>query len=350
MRASPSGGLPFLALDLKPGFATRRVSIGNVVDAAPLPELHGADAPPVKLSELDGLECLETEDDAYTTQWYDACWRVLFSNPPKGNQATRERVAKKRLASFIGPEGHIERMCAWTHLVGAVGYFLFAAVRPVVGLDTTSLAGKLSTYSSVVVAVVFAVSTGYHTLGTVRWLAPAMRMFDHGAIDLGLAVAAITDMAIVTLDFQNVPWQTMVDAIGVSVVILIFFMYRRIVLPREDTEVAWGDCRLGLFRLQHADFEYSALRSSSYVVLSFGFVSLIPAAWRNLTDSASSIIIVSNGLALLLLIAGLLLDNVLVWPDLLYQDAGKRNGKKPPWLCHNKECGCMMTSHSWWHV
>lgn len=352
MRAAPGRGLPFLPLNLQSGVASQR---GPPLRAAPLPEFHGADAPPILQPNPtpfgeEGLRCLETEDDAYTTRWYDACWRVLINNPPRGDAARRERVSKRRQLSFLGQNGHIERMNAWTHVVGALAFLAFALLRPSLQLDSASLSGWLSTYTSVIVAVTFTVSTGYHTLGTVRWLAPIMRLFDHGAIDVALAVACTTDTAVVTLNFRNVPWQTTMDAIFVAVVILLFFVYRRAVLPPSDTEMGWGDCRLGLFRLQHADFEFSALRSSSYIVLSFGFVSLVPAALRNLTVDASNTLIACNGVSLGLLILGLLLDNVLLWPDVLYQNAAKRRGQKPAPLCHDAQCGCMMTSHAWWHV
>ena len=121
-------------------------------------------------------------------------------------------------------------------------------------------------------------------------------------------------------------------------------------MPPEDTEIAWGNCVLGLFRIQHADFEYGALRSSGYICLSFGFVALIPAALRNLSANAAAILIVCNGVSLILLIAGLLLDNVLIVPDVWYMDPKNRKGKNPKIVCHNEGCGCIMTSHAWWHV
>ena len=366
MRAAPGDrGLPFLALDLRPGFSGRASSgvrtgaVGSRVNSAPFPQLRGADAPPLvqpqpgAVAGEEGLQCIETEDDQYSTRWYDACWRVLFSNPPRGGGAAAARIAKRRQLSFLGSAGHIERASAWIHLAGGFVFLAFALLRPVTPLDSTSLSGRLSTYTSAVVAITFGVSTGYHTLGTTRWIAPIARMFDHGAIDLALAVACTTDMSVVTLDFADVPWQTAVDACGVAVVILCFFLYRRLVLTPEETEIAWGDCRLGLFRVQHADFEFAALRSSSYIVLAFGFVSMVPAALRNLTPLGSSTLIVCNGASLLLLIFGMFLDNVLLWPDALYEEAAKRRTQKPSWMvgaCHNTTCGCMMTSHAWWHV
>ena len=357
MRSAPGGrGVPFLPLDLRPGRSSARRSIASAVDAAPFPELRGADGPPLvqprpgdKPGE-EGLECIGSDGDQYSTNWYDACWRVLISNPPKGNAERVARIRKSRTLSFLGQKGHIERASAWTHLLGAFGFLLFALVRPATDLDSTSASGRLSTYTCAVLAITFAVSTGYHTLGTTRWLAPVARMFDHGAIDVALAVACTTDTSVVTLDFHDVPWQTIVDQCFVAVVILCFFVYRRLVLPAEDTEIGWGDCRLGLFRVSHADYEYSALRSSSYIVLAFGFISIIPTAVRNLTPTASYTLIVCNGVSLLLLMAGMFLDNVMMWPDILYEDAFKRRLQKPSWTCHNTGCGCIMTSHALWHV
>ena len=357
MRAAPNGGLPFLPLDLQPGFGNRRVGIGETpVRAAPLPELRGADAPPNRqplpgdAPGEQGLLCAQTEDDAFSTNWYDACWRVLFRNLPRGDAAQRQRIGRRRELSLLGLSGHIERANAWVHIVGSAGFVLFAILRGPSGLDNTSVSGVMSTYTAGVVALTFAVSTGFHTLGTVRWLAPLMRLFDHGAIDLALAVACTTDTAVVTVHFADVPWQTVGDAIGVAVVILCFFLYRRLVLSPEETEIAWGDCRLGLFRIQHADFEYSALRSSSYVVLSFSFIMLVPAAVRNLTALGASTLIACNAVSLSMLIAGLLLDNVLIWPDKLYEEAAKRKDQAPWLICHNRSCGCIMTAHAWWHV
>ena len=91
MRAAPGDrGLPFLALDLRPGFSGRASSgvrtgaVGSRVNSAPFPQLRGADAPPLvqpqpgAVAGEEGLQCIETEDDQYSTRWYDACWRVEY--------------------------------------------------------------------------------------------------------------------------------------------------------------------------------------------------------------------------------------------------------------------------------
>lgn len=353
MRSSPSGGVPFLALDLRAGFSTRGCDTfvqATAAATAPFPEPRGADAPPPHPCEIDPLRCVETDDDAYSTQCNDACWRVLFRNEPRGDAKQRARISAKRKFSLLGLAGHAERSSAWTHILGSVMFLVWAIVRPFTPLDSTSTAGVLSTVTSYVVACTFAVSTAFHTLGTVRTLAPLMRLFDHGAIDVTLAVACTTDTAVATGGFADAPWETIADPLGVAVVILAFFLYRRTVLKPEDTEIAWGDCALGLFRVQHADFEFSALRSASYVVLSFGFLMLIPSAWRTLSVDASAVLIACNAVALLMLIIGMLLDNVFLWPDVAVEEAFKRNKQRPVCLCHSERHGCIMTSHALWHV
>ena len=296
------------------------------------------------------LQCVETELDAYSTRWYDACWRVLCHNPPSGDAARRARVREVRKTSLLGPNGHVERTSAWTHLVGAAFFLAFGLARPALGLDTATAAGTLAALSSLVLSGTLFVSTGFHTLGTVRWLASRMRMLDHGAIDVALAVAFTCDVAIVTLDFADVPWQTAVDSALCALVAVLFFAYRRTVLPADHTEIGIGDCRLGLFRFQHSDFEHSALRSSCYIILSFGFVPLVPTARHNLPLHASTVLIAGNATALVLLVAGMWIDNVLRWPDQLYESATRRNAKATLPLCHSRTCGCIMTSHAWWHV
>jgi predicted membrane channel-forming protein YqfA (hemolysin III family) len=313
----------------------------------PFHVLNGEDGPPNK-SHADALECVGSDYDQYTDSNgpCDACFRVMCHNPPTGDKTRRARITelRKNGPSLIGVNGHLERMNAWIHLSGAVLFFAFATARPLI-LDTASIAGILSTITSAVVMVTFLVSTGYHALGTIGRLAPIMRTLDHGAIYVALACATVTDTAVTTFDFKDVPWQTPVDAIGVAALLLAFFCYRRVVLPPSETVVAWGSCKLGLFRLQHADKDHSALRSSGYVILSFGFISLIPATFQNLTYDMARVLIIGNTISVLLLVGGLLLDNVLVWPDVWYQ-----SGRVPSTICHSKEMGCICTSHAWWHL
>ncbi len=338
---------------------------------APFLPLKIGAAIPVSPEASGPLQCVESETDQYTVRnWWEAFQRVLCYNPPQSSDYKEYvRIREQRLReSLLGPNGHVERMNAWTHILGVLIFAIFSFVRPATALDSTSFAGRLSAASSAVVVVTFGVSVMYHTLGTVRHLAPVMRMLDHSAIYVSLAVATTCDLAVVTLDFLDVPWQCSWDSVFVAIILLAFFSYRRLVLDPSYTEVGWGDCRMGLFRFQHADYSHSSFRSAGYLVLSLGFVQLLPVALRNLEPVAASSIVACNTVGLVLLIAGILLDNVLIWPDVLFEPfsltakvartlvKSDRTWMRRPvpgrvlTLCYNKSCGCVFTSHAWWHV
>lgn len=311
------------------------------ISAAPFHELKII---PSRSDDAASSNCVGSEGDQYSNSgFWSACFRVLVSNPPKGDAKRRARIQKLRESSFLGQNGHIERASALTHLIGAVVFLAFSIARPFL-LGTSSVPERLAWASSIVLVFTFGVSTAFHTGGTVEKYTPILRTFDHGAIDVALAVACVADCAVV-LDFEGVAWQTILDSVGAATVTLVFFMYRRIILPAADTEIRWGDCRFGLFRVQHADFEYAALRSSGYICLSFAFISLIPAARRNLDEWSSTALILCNGVSLLLLVVGLLFDNLLSWPDYRYNI-----GKPTTPAMHSRSCGCIVTSHSIWHL
>ena len=276
--------------------------------------------------------------------------RVLCWNAPTGDAARRKRVADmRRKKSLLGVYGHTERMNAWTHLIGAAVFLAFSIARPLTGFDTRSIPAKLSAASSALTIVVFLVSTTYHVYGTIRSWSPWLRASDHGAIYVGLAVASVTDVAIATRGFGQTPWQTIADPILIAAVLLSFFVYRRAVLPQSATEIAWGECALGLFRIQHSDYTHGALRSAGYVVLSFCFMQLIPLMYASLSQTSATTITLCNAAAVGLLVLGLLLDNVAIWPDIAYEE--RYYAKRPPGLfCHSRACGCITTSHALWHV
>jgi predicted membrane channel-forming protein YqfA (hemolysin III family) len=344
--------LPFIALDLRPGFGRRSARPAvKQLDAAPLPLPGGYDAGGGAVQKLDTLDCVETEADSYTiTRASEAIRRVLCWNAPTGDAARRKRVTElRRKHSLLGVYGHTERMNAWTHVFGAVVFLAWSIARPFSGVDTQSQPARLTAASSALSVVVFFVSTTYHVFGPVRKWSGWLRVSDHGAIYIGLAIASIADVAIATRGFENTPWLTVADPVIVACVLLGFFLYRRAVLPTSATEIAWGECALGLFRFQHSDYEFGALRSAGYVALSFFFVQIIPLAYANLTHNSATTMTLCNAAAVGLLVLGLLLDNVVIWPDISYEK--QYYDRKPPSLfCHNRSCGCITTSHAIWHL
>lgn len=351
MRASVGAdlrALPFIPLNLSPGFSKRHGP--TPIRAAPEPPQLPGDFD--EREHFDTLQCIETDVDSYTIRdASEAVRRVLFHNEPyEEDDVKRKKIENnRRRDSLLGAYGHTERMNAWTHVIGALAFLVFSILRPIVKLDTSTVAGRLSAASSALTIVTFLTSSCYHIFGAVRALAPWLRMSDHGAIYLGMAVACTADVSIATNNFEDTPWQTVADAIFVAIFLLGFFLYRRRVLPVEQTEIAWGECKLGLFRFQHSDFEFGALRSAGYVVLSFGFLQLLPVYFHNLQSENALLIVVCNAIALALLVGGLLLDNVAIWPDIKYEEDFWHR-KKPSLYCHNKDCGCIVTSHAIWHV
>ena len=317
-----------------------------------------AQAPlPAPEEYADDLRCVESENDAFTVaNASEACFRVLWSNPPTGPPPRRQRVAAMReRMSLLGVNGHVERANAWTHIVGGIGFFAFGVARAV-ALGARSVADRTSTAAAFCFAVTFGVSVSYHTLGSVRKLSPLLRTLDHASIAISLGVASVADAAVATASFRDAPWTTVADPCFVTGFFVLIFLVRRCVVPADETETGFGDCRLGLFRVQHSDTTWGALRSCGYLALTFVFVMIAPVAVRSL--EAGALLVALNAVSLALLISGIFLDNVLLIPDRAYEFAARRRGpggrasvvRRPPVPCHSKSCGCVITSHAAWHV
>ncbi len=328
--------------------------------------------PPDPLQLVPAQECEECEEcdldtigkpqDQYSiayTNAVSACWRVLFRNSVPRSKSAAFRAAatkvRKNKRHLLGPTGHIERANAWTHLLGGVGFAVFAVLRPLLEFDTQTSSGVLSQAVAIATAATFFVSTSYHVFSTVRQLQPWLRSLDHGIIYLSLAIAATADTAVVTLNFTATPWQTVFDVLVAAVLLLGFFTYRRLVLDPEDTEIAWGSCALGLFRVSQSDFEFGGLRTAGYLAISTEFLLLLPVAAKNLEFDSAVILVSCNSAGLLFLILGIVLDNVVLAPDTKFDKDGKLRLLGVPLVCSRRSddacgCGCVLNSHAWWHL
>lgn len=322
--------LPFVALP--------RLDVGSQLP--PHPVVNNAE----EQDADDGLQCMLTDSDQYTVEDSRACFRVLWKNEPK----TKLIATMRELDSILGANGHLERANAYTHLLAAVAFFVFGICRCIF-FEWDSTSSVLSGTATFVAVLVFATSTCFHVYSSVPDLSYKLRVLDHSAIYISFAVANLCDVSIVTHDFHNVPWQSIADPIFAALVLMIFFLYRRVVLPRSATEISYGSCSLGLFRFQHSDLDHGALRSSGYATLSFSFLLSISLAFKNLQYDAAEVLAACNGSALVVLVAALLLDNVIIFPDRLYEKRFKQ-GLPPNLWMHNKRCGCVMSSHAIWHV
>ena len=271
----------------------------------------------------------------------EAYWRVLVRGCCAADAYNDSMI--------FGKYGHLERANAWTHLFACVAFLVFAFVRPW-WLGAQSLTAQLSGITAIFTAITFAVSTVYHTYATVPFWGVGMRTLDHASIAISLAAANIADLSLVTLNFQDVPLQTILDPLIAALVLLIYFGARRWYVPREETkelQYTGTGCTLGLFRTFHSDLEHAALRASSTATLTMAWIMAIPAAWHNLSDHAAAVWITGASVGTALLVGGVILDNLTPIDNLILRQGNANYGPIP---CASKTCGCVMHSHALWHV
>ena len=276
----------------------------------------------------------------------EACVRVLCCNPVAIRGPLDAALSKQQLpTSLLGKLGHLERSSAWLHLWGAIGFGIFALVRPFLeDMDVHSDAGRLTGYSSVAVAFMLVISTKYHIYSSVEHHARFFRYMDHHAIVISLTVSTLSDCAISLPNLSGLPWQCIADVVGVGATIVLYFVLTHWCVPHNETRIVWGGCGLGLWRFQHSDKERAGFRVASYVVLCGFFVMFVPAATKRVDEAALPTYFVSASVTLMLLFFGLIWDNVIVYPDRASAKEWQRLKRS------NSSMGCIMTAHAWWHV
>tara|TARA_E500000178_G_C16897899_1_gene696654 strand:- start:34 stop:1113 length:1080 start_codon:yes stop_codon:yes gene_type:complete len=285
----------------------------------------------------------------------NVCYSVLWRNEPG------KKHRKQWGESFLGENGHIERANAWTHLLGGAAFLLYACVRFATPLDQSSVAAQLAVATTFTAAATFGVSTLYHTFGTVEIYAAWLRVLDHSSIYVTLGLASTADLALVTINFSEVPWQASYDSVLSAGVVLLFFVYRRCTMPDLKTaeKLFFGNCT-GMFRKQHSDGVHSSARSSTYLALTLAPITYAATTLQNLDDVAGGLLIAANLSGVLFLASGILIDNTWYYPDkTIYEHAKpfETFGSKPlTWkqACAKRlvvrQCGCVCTSHAIWHV
>ena len=277
-----------------------------------------------------------------------------FAQLCRGVLCVNERVflsPQYALESLLGPTGHLERFSAWAHIAGAVGFGVYAIVRHSLDeaqTESETIASWWVTGAVWSLAATFAASSIYHCTTPSKRFATVTRQLDYLAIYLSIVFGGVSDLAVVTRGFDAVPWLTIVDVPIAAVLVGGFFLFRRLVLDEDET---WESSTLGcsmnsiFFYRLHSDGFHSALRKSSSLLLSLSSVGLnTPALFSNAKEVAGSVIALQmSGFAVLVI--GMILDNLVVWPD-LYLKRGKQYGF--PISC--KPCGCVMNAHAIWHI
>ena len=253
---------------------------------------------------------------------------------------------------LLGNEhGHVERSSVWTHIAGALIFATYAVIRSFV-VTTPSFANTLATAAAVTTAATFASSSVYHATAPSKSLAAWSRILDFTAIYASLVVVTIADLSLATDEFRGIPWVAIADAPFAGTVIAIFFLWRRLKTPKEQTWELTNDgvdttnvCSLGhgLQSFAHLDQNHSSVRQATSLILAAFYFVTIPASVATLGYETAMVTIALQGAGFALLVFGMIIDRVLLWPNQALAE-GKAD------CLINKRCGCVMKSHAIWHV
>ena len=292
-------------------------------------------------SQEEDSKCDRADSDAHdqysVKNGRSLIWAVLFHND----------TGYRHPRSLLGDFGHAERLPAWLHLVGGLGFLIYAALRPVYVTESHTIAESLTTTAAFGISFCFLSSTIYHITAPSRTLSYWTRQLDFLGIYTALALGALADFAIATRGFSNVSWLSIVDIPIACVCVGIFFFSRRAMTPSSETWSSFlGHCTVnfGLFRRFHMDETHTGARQATSFVLAIAYFVSVPAVFNNFGTSNGLTLLALELGALLVLCAGMGLDNGIVWPDL---QLSRGNG---PSFLSCKRGGCVGSAHALWHI
>lgn len=295
------------------------------------------------------FRCQETEEDNDENQydindlsqiWY----RVVCVNRIPG---------KLFEGSILGPTGHLERASVWVHLVAAVAYLVHALVRYSVysGSVKDSLSNRLVTTNSIALVLTFAISSIYHVYSPNPFWSAVTRQFDYMGIYLSIGTSYAADLSAATLNMKDIPPQAYLDIWFAMAALVAFFGIRRFTLSVEETRLWYFNtkCNLGLARKTNADLEHSSLRVAAGFIMAMSWILIIPLAFTNIESENAAVLLWAHVLGTVLLISGMAIDNIFVFPDELVKTSGG-----PTCMCYSDRDGCgggfVFNSHALWHV
>lgn len=146
--------------------------------------------------------------------------------------------------------------------------------------------------------------------------------------------------------FQNTALLSILDGPLAALLVTCFFFMRRGLLPEASTWNTYlGGCTLnfGLMRRAHIDLDHTGTRQATSLILAIAYFVTIPSLFNNFDTTDASVIISIEVVAVIIVVLGMTIDGVYVYPDNLLAQ-----GKGPRW-CVCKPCGCLGTSHAIWH-
>ena len=234
---------------------------------------------------------------------------------------------------------------------------IFATIRQF-AIDDGSVQSWLATLAAWTTALVFLVSSSYHVASPDRTMAMAFRAADYVAIYVGVTINAVADLAAVSRGFVSVPTVTVVDLPIACLLLITFFLWRRVRLGSEETwvvmQTSGDDAREGggkgeleerysLLQRTHHDLHHSSARSATSLLLTAGYFMAVPVAIVSL-GNASVLVLALQGTSFGLLLLGMCVDRVWQVPD-----KHLRNGRCLRWFSCPR-MGCVVLSHGLWHV
>ncbi len=260
-----------------------------------------------------------------------------------------------RVSTLLGPTGHYERMAYWSHVVGALLFICYAILRQANAGNHATVEGGLTTAAGWVTAGVFLTSSIYHATAPDPHFAYVTRVLDYIAIYVGITTSTTADIAVATRGFQNVPVETVLDLPLAAGIIIVFFVWRRWLVPLEET---WeehqhrvnakkrADCSLciGLFSRGHCDGPHAHSRQATSLLIFANFFMSAPVAFALLGNEVASVVLALQIFGFVLVTFGMAVDRVLEWPDSHLLE------EEDTCFACPKTCGGVMNSHAVWHV
>jgi hypothetical protein len=317
--------------------------------------------PECGVDQYSVIETEATKADKFA-RFFQLCYAVLWHHEiryedykkwakhetPINNDFFEAQLA----SSYLGPTGHLERFSARVHLLGAIGFIVYAILRHIL-LDDSTTSGVMVSLSAWVNAATFASSTIYHSTTPDRDVAYVTRLLDYAGIYFSITFSALADISVVTRGFYDIPWQAIVDIPAAATIIYTFFVLRRLYTPATTT---WHErrplaCAIGngLYSAGHYDLEHAGAREATSLMLAIAYFLYIPAAFSTLGTMVAGVVVALQVVSFLVILFGMLLDLIIGWPDKdILQGKAKWAACTDP--CCLIPCGCALNSHGWWHI
>ena len=261
------------------------------------------------------------------------------------------------VSKLLGPTGHYERLSFWTHFVGTFLFAVYAIIRTILVRDDARLAGGLTSAAAWTISAVFLSSSVYHATAPDLKFAMITRVLDYAGIYAGITVTTTADIAVATRGFNNVPYQTILDLPAAAVILIVFFIWRRGMLPGESTwtphEItsrSKDGCLLsrGLFSFGHRDLAHIQMRQATSLLLFANYFMVVPAAFAVLGQGVTRVVLALQISGFVTVSLGMAIDRVFQWPD-----GNLVEGSMTCLSCPSDgspACGAVLNSHAVWHI